>query len=92
MPVTTPGEAVPSAKRAFFAWRGIVRQRVSTDWDLADHPLVREAFGAGVKWGKKSMVHTSAEWVQLAPLMATLLEELLELKEVVEIVGDEDDE
>jgi hypothetical protein len=47
--------------------------------NLAEDP--RAAFAAGIQAGRRSMIEDSAQWVQLAPLLGSLLEELACLRE-----------
>lgn len=45
----------------------------------------RLAFAAGVRIGRQQMLEDSAQWVQLAPLLDSLLEELHHLRQEREI-------
>lgn len=57
---------------AYFRWRHYHPR-------LAEDP--RAAFAAGVQVGRRQMLEDSAQWVQLAPLLGSLLEELVRLRE-----------
>jgi hypothetical protein len=60
----------PSA--AWFHWRHYHP-------NLAEDP--RAAFAAGVVVGREQMLEASVEWAQLPPLLGSLLEELVRLRE-----------
>lgn len=95
MAATAPGEAVPDAKALFFAWRGYVRQRDSTDQAALDHPLVREAFAAGYKRGAANAVALMTEFagaIDVNRRMADLLEELVYERQALVMVGAEEAE
>lgn len=46
---------------------------------LAEEP--RAVFAAGVAYGRQQMLEASVEWAQLPPLLGSLLEELVRLRE-----------
>lgn len=57
---------------AYYRWRHY-HPNVATD--------PRAAFAAGVALGREQMLEASVEWSQLTPLVASLLEELVRLRE-----------
>ncbi len=65
-----------SSERAWFRWSNL-------------HPILaqdpRAAFAAGWRLCNEQLLDSSAQWVQLAPLLASLLEEIVILRETREI-------
>ena len=78
---------------AFFAWRGVVRKRESTELDILDHPLVREAWDAAYSRGKMDRFALEAEFagaITVNRRVADLLEQVVYEREAVRQVSDEE--
>lgn len=65
-----------SPERAWFRWRFVHPA-------LAEDP--RAAFAAGWRLCNEQLLDSSAQWVQLGPLLASLLEELIVLRETRDV-------
>lgn len=81
------------SKGAYFAWRGAVRKRQSTDLDVLDHPLLREAWSAAWAGGVRNHVALEAEFagaLEVTRRMANLLEDLANERAAFGIVGSDD--
>jgi hypothetical protein len=92
---TAPDGAFPDARRAFFAWRGYVKQRESTDLDALEHPLVREAFTAGYSRGVRDRLALDAVVggaLTTINRFSDLLEMLARERDAVQLVGSEEEE
>lgn len=63
---------VQDADREFYRWRHYHP-------NVAEDP--RAAFAAGVVYGQQQMLDASTQWAQLPPLLGSLLEELVRLRE-----------
>lgn len=90
-----PGEAMPDARRAFFAWRGYVKKRESTDIDALDHPLVFEGFISGYTRGVRDRLAMEAEVagaLNTIDRFSNLLEDLKLQRAAVQMVGNEEEE
>ena len=60
----------------FYAWRGAVRKRQSTDLELLDNPLVREAWERGHEAGMRDGFALSADFAGLPERLERLTEVL----------------
>lgn len=93
MATTSPGIAVPDARAAYFAWRGYVRKRDSTDLGVLDHPLLREAWAAAWRHGTRNSMALMTEFagaIDINRRVADLLEQLVYEREALGMVGAEE--
>ena len=73
----------------FFAWCGYVRKRQSTDTDVLNHELVREAYDVGYRRGARDRMALEAEFagaIEVNRRVANLLEELAYERDAVQTV------
>lgn len=68
MSTSSPPQADRDAKRAWYRWRAKNPQQ-------AFEPYC--AWGAGVRWGRRSMLSDSVCWVSLEPMLREILDELV---------------
>lgn len=81
------------ARSAFYAWRGAVRKRESTDLSVLDDPLVREAFSHGYYRGQRDRLAFEAEFAHAIDVnrrVADLLEGMAFERDAVAEVGAEE--
>lgn len=91
----TPGEAIPDARRAFYAWRGFMRKRASTDLDALEHALVFEGFTSGYTRGVRDRFALELEVagaLNTIDRFASLLQTLVLEREAVLMVGSDIEE
>lgn len=92
---TAPGGAFPDARRAFYGWRGFMKQRASTDLDVLEHPLVHEAFVTAYARGVRDRLALDTAVggaLNTINRFSDLLEMLAREREAVQLVGSEEEE
>jgi hypothetical protein len=86
---------MPDARTAFYAWRGVMRKRQSTDEAALEHAITFEAFISGYSRGVRDRLALEAEvGFALATInrFSDLLEMLAREREAVLLVGSEEQE